>query len=128
MPQPVHRTEGWPTTNMKVLLSILIFKVLIVTLQRRLQSFLPHGALPQLKASENSGSSILGVYRLLPLCLKKVWEKQGHPILIYLVTNKTQYFSGLPTIADFSSFTCRYWNAQFPLNAGGFRSLSQKGR
>lgn len=58
VPQPVHHTR-WPTTKMKVLLSILIFKVLIVTFLSRLQSFLPHGAPRQLKASENSDSSIL---------------------------------------------------------------------
>lgn len=58
VPQPVHHTERWPTTCMKVLLSI--FKVLIVISLSRLQSFLLHGVPPQLEASENSGSSIPG--------------------------------------------------------------------
>lgn len=39
---------------------IVCLKVLIVTFLSRLQSFLPHGSPRQLKASENSDSSILG--------------------------------------------------------------------
>lgn len=60
VPQPVHLTERWPTTSMKVLLSILIFKVLLVAFLSRLQSFLPHGVPPQLEASESSDCSIPG--------------------------------------------------------------------
>lgn len=63
VPQPVHHSERWPETNMKVLLSVLVFKVLIVTFLSRLQSFFSHGVPWQLKASENSGSRILGGFQ-----------------------------------------------------------------
>lgn len=108
VPQPVHHTERWPTTNMKVLFSILIFKVLIVIFLSRLQSFLPHGVPPQIKAGKTVVLASEGVCRLLPLCLKRVWEKQAHPSLIHLVTNNMQYFARISTAGDFSSFICRH--------------------